>query len=68
MKQKPLPESLQPSHIVARGDVADYVGEMVRELARMAKDSDMTVLAYLLDLAEVEARTVSLIAVNRSAA
>lgn len=39
-------------------DVAEYVAEYTKGLARLARSSKLDVLAYLLDVAHLEARTV----------
>ena len=37
---------------------ADYVASMVAELRRLARGSGLTTLAYLLEMAELEAKSV----------
>lgn len=39
-------------------DVAEYVAEYTRGLSRLARASKLEVLAYLLDVAHLEAQTV----------
>ncbi|WP_375458230.1 hypothetical protein [uncultured Enterovirga sp.] len=39
-------------------DVAEYVAEFTKGLARLARSSKLDLLAYLLDVAHLEARTV----------
>lgn len=60
-------EDLEEDPTLARGyaaiaanptDVADYVAEYTQSLARLARASKLELLAYLLDVAHLEARTV----------
>ena len=39
------------------GEVAAYIASLTNELAAMARDSNLPMLAYLLDMAQVEAST-----------
>ncbi len=43
-------------------DVAEYIGEMTRELAQVAQHAGLPVLAYLLELANGEAQAMMLLA------
>jgi hypothetical protein len=40
-----------------RASLARYIAEMATELSRMAKDEEMALLSYFLDLARVEAES-----------
>ena len=60
-------EDLEEDPALARGfaaiaanpaDVAEYVAEYTQGLARLARASKLELLAYLLDVAHLEARTV----------
>ena len=41
---------------------ADYVASMVAELRRLARGNGLTTLAYLLEMAELEAKSVAVAA------
>jgi hypothetical protein len=41
-----------------RREVAEYVGSLTRELAKLARDVELATLAYLLDMAALESSVV----------
>lgn len=41
-----------------KGDAADYIADLCRDLARMARSERFDTLAYLLDMACLEAESV----------
>ena len=49
-------------------DVAEYIGEMTRELAQVAQRAGLPVLAYLLELADGEAQAMMLLEREQQAA
>ena len=51
--------SRHPQTTQSKKEVAEYVAELTEELSHLAKVSDLPVLAYLLDIAKLEARTQS---------
>jgi hypothetical protein len=50
---------------VSRAQRNEYIAEITRELAKMAQDDGSTFLAYLLDLAALEADEQSELAKSR---
>lgn len=40
-------------------EIADYVADMTAELARVARGSGLDLIAYLLEIVQLEARTTS---------
>ena len=49
------PAALLPQ--ASRLQVAEYVAELTRELAKMARNSELDTIAYLLDIVRLEADT-----------
>lgn len=52
---------------IGRGDVADYISAMAGDLQALARDADLPTLAYLLDMARVEAEIQLEILTTRAA-
>ncbi len=50
-------DAFDPAQVPA--DVAEYVGQMSGELAALARRAGLGTLAYLLDMAQMEARTTA---------
>ncbi|CAN2532793.1 hypothetical+protein [Methylocapsa aurea] len=48
-------DALHTETDAATASLADYIADMARELATMAERSELTMLAYFLNLARVEA-------------
>ena len=45
-----------PNPVPSRSDTARYIEEMAGELSHLARSSNLELLAYLLDIARLEAR------------
>lgn len=52
-------ETSRPVKSPQPASVSAYIGEMTAELAGMARQAELDVLAYLLDIARLEAETTA---------